>query len=114
MEDDSILRKLEMLLLEAESARVFTDTNFKILDSIMRQYWLIVKELNEAIPNIFNNIATNGIIDLINRSNLTESTEDTNDKKNHYKDYWDYLTHSISLTINYIKNYLPESSHSNM
>jgi len=114
MEDDSILRKLETLLFEAESAGVFTDTNFKILDNIMRQYWLIVKELNEITPNIFNNIATNGIIDLINRSNLTESTEDINDKKGHYKDYWDYLTHSIAITISYIKNYLPENSPSSI
>lgn len=108
MEDDLIIEKLENLLIQARSAEAFSDVNFNILDNVMRQYWLIVKHLNEIAPTIFNNIATNGVIDLINRSNLTEAAKDFNEKSAHYKDYWDYLTHSITITITYVKNYLPE------
>ncbi|WP_158797691.1 hypothetical protein [Pedobacter sp. L105] len=108
MEDDLILEKLENLLNQAKKVEVLSDANFNILDNVMRQYWLIVKQLNGIAPSIFNNIATNGVIDLINRSNLTEAAKDLQEKTGHYKDYWDYLTYSIDITITYVKNYLPE------
>ena len=102
--------KLEKLFLEAQEAELYSEDNFIILDKVMRQYWLIVKALNIIAPNIFNNLATNGIIDLINRSNLTEESVTDKEIRNNYKDYRDYLTHSIKITIEYIKTYLPAES----
>lgn len=110
MKDTHQLSKLEKLLLEAEEAEFFTEENFIIMDKVMRQYWLVVKELNTITPSIFNNLATNGVIDLINRSNLTEESVTDKEKRNNYKDYRDYLTYSIKITIEYIKNYLPAKS----
>lgn len=110
MEDDPIAEKLESLLIQAKNVEVLTDANFSVLDNVMRQYWLIVKRLNEIAPQTFNNIANNGIIDLINRSNLAEATTDFIEKSEHYKNYWDYLIHSINITIDCVKNRLPEKS----
>lgn len=110
MKDMNLSDKLEKLLLQAEDAEIFSDDNFSILDKVMRQYWLIIKELNTESPEIFNNLATNGIIDLINRSNLTEESVTDKEKRNNYKDYRDYLTFSIRITIDYIKKQLPLQS----
>jgi hypothetical protein len=109
MEDNSRLENLENILASIKGVKAYSAANFATLDILMQQYWLILKELSILAPTIFNNLATNGIIDLINRSNLTEQAVDPKEKSSHYKDYWDYLTHSVQITIDYIKNYLPES-----
>lgn len=110
MEEENQSEKLSKLLAQAEGAELYSEGNFTILDRVMRQYWLIVKDLNTAAPHVFNNLATNGVIDLINRSNLTEESVNDKDKRNNYKDYRDYLSYSIKITIEYIKNYLPSES----
>jgi len=109
MEDNSRLENLETILASVMAVKGYSAGNFVILDTLMQQYWLILKELNNLAPTVFNNLATNGIIDLINRSNATDQATDLKEQSSHYKDYWDYLTHSIRITIDYIKNYLPES-----
>jgi|GEM_PF-3586392 len=109
MEDSLRSENLQILLESVKSIKTYSHSNFIILDNLMQQYWQILKELNAIAPSIFNNLATNGIIDLINRSNLTEQATDILAKNNHYKDYWDYLTHTIQITIDYINNFLPQS-----
>jgi hypothetical protein len=109
MEDNLRSEKLEGLLTEVHAAKAYSKDNLTVLDKVMQKYWIIIKELNSLAPNIFNNLATNGIIDLINRSNLTDQAEVPAEKSSCYKDYWDYLSHSIKITIDYINNFLPES-----
>lgn len=109
MEDNLRLENLEKLLTSVKAVRAYSDNNYTTLDHLMQEYWVILKELNAIAPAIFNNLATNGIIDLINRSNMIEQAADPLQRSSHYKDYWDYLNHTIQITIDYIKNYLPES-----
>jgi len=109
MEDNLSLENLENLHTSVEAIRLYNDDNYKRLDNLMQEYWIILKDLHKIAPTIFNNLATNGITDLINRSNLIGRAIDSLEKSERYKDYWDYLMHMIKITIDYIKNYLPES-----
>lgn len=109
MEDNLRSEQLEDLLAEVNAVKVYSTVNLTVLDAAMQQYWEIIKELNSIAPTIFNNLATNGIIDLQNRANLIKQATTVSAKSSGYKDYWDYLSHSIKITIEYINNFLPES-----
>ena len=109
MEDQSHLENLETLMASVKAIRLYSNDNYARLDRLMQEYWLILKDLHQIMPAIFSNLSTNGITDLINRSNLTGQASDPLEKNARYKDYWDYLMHMIKITIEYIMNYLPQS-----
>lgn len=95
MGDQSKILKLQKLYFETQDVVKYNPANKKQLYNIVIKYEKLLKLLNEKKPNIFGNILSIGINEILDHFDLLNNENSKDKQETYFNDFAIYLQESI-------------------